>query len=330
MEFVLEASRVQCDSRRGSYDGRISSQDGLDPIIGSRYIFCWAFGISPDTGIIRLSNMRIFLQPNPAWLLFALLSVCLAQGQASVPPNSSSVSTISAAPLARVISPAPNYAFPNGQTYVYAVEWHLFSAGTAKVTLGLEAGQEHITALADSAGVANVLYKVHDRFEASFDPRTFCSLRVSKHTEESSRSHQSELRFDYSRNKSVLDEKNLKTGEQKHVENGLPACVTDVVSGFYYLASLPLQPGNGYVFPINDGNKTTEVRARAEAREQIKVPTGTLQTVRVKAEAISGALQGKGTVWAWFQDDANHTPVQMRLKLGWGTLLFRLQRIEKQ
>jgi len=52
--------------------------------------------------------------------------------------------------------------------------------------------------------------------------------------------------------------------------------------------------------------------------------------VRVKAEAISGALQGKGTVWAWFTDDANHTPLQMRSKLGWGTLLFRLQRIDKQ
>jgi Protein of unknown function (DUF3108) len=122
----------------------------------------------------------------------------------------------------------------------------------------------------------------------------------------------------------------LKTGEQKHVENDLPACVSDVVSGFYYLASLPLQPGNSYSFPINDGNKTTEIRARVENREQIKVPAGTFQTVRLKAEAISGALQGKGTVWAWFTDDSNHTPVQMRSKLGWGTLLFRLQRIEKQ
>ena len=213
---------------------------------------------------------------------------------------------------------------------MYAVEWHLFNAGTARVTLGFDGGQQqHVTAVADSAGVVNALYKVHDRFEAFFDPRTFCSLRVSKHTEEGSRSRQSELGFDYARNKSVLDEKNLKTGDQEHVENELPACVTDVVSGFYYLASLPLQSGNSYTFPINDGNKSTYVTARVEAREQVRVPAGTFQTVRVKAEAISGALQGKGTVWAWFTDDAKHTPVQMRSKLGWGTLLFRLQRIEK-
>jgi hypothetical protein len=184
--------------------------------------------------------------------------------------------------------------------------------------------------VANSAGVVNALFRVQDRFEAFFDPATFCSQRVSRNTQEGPRSRQTELRFDYARKKSVLDEKNLKTGEQKHVENDLPACVSDVVSGFYYMASLPLQSGNSYTFPVNDGNKTTEVTAYVEGREQVKVPAGTFQTVRVRAEAISGALQGKGTVWAWFTDDANHTPVQMRSKLGWGTLLFRLQRIEKQ
>jgi hypothetical protein len=276
--------------------------------------------------------MQSFLKVNPAGCLLVLLSVPLSQGQTTPSPTSNQppLSTISAATSARIIPPPPNYGFPNGQTYVYGVEWHLFNAGTAKVTLGSDPGQEHVTAVADSAGVVNALYKVHDRFEAFFDPRMFCSLRVSKHTEEGSHSRQTELHFDYSRGKSVLEEKNLKTGEQKHLENDLPACVTDVVSGFYYLASLPLQSGNSYTFPINDGGKTTEVTARVETREQVKVSAGTFHTVRVKAEAISGALQGKGTVWAWFTDDANHTPVQMRSKLGWGTLLFRLQRIEKQ
>jgi Protein of unknown function (DUF3108) len=276
--------------------------------------------------------MDIFFKLNPSWFLFAILSVALSRGQIqpAASSNAPPLSTISAAPSARVIPPPPNYAYPNGQTYVYSVEWHLFNAGTASVKLGLDAGQQHVTAIANSAGVANALYKVQDHFEAFFDPRTFCSQHVSKHTEEGSHSRQSELRFDYSRNKSVLDEKNLKTGEQKHVENDLPGCVSDVVTGFYYVASLPLQPGNTYTFPVNDGNKTTEVRARVEARDQVKVPAGAFQTLRVKAEATSGALQGRGTVWAWFTDDANHTPVQMRSKLGWGTLMFRLQRIEKQ
>ncbi len=278
--------------------------------------------------------MSAISQFGPRWLL-ALALWCMAsqaQTKPATPPSQPpqpQLATISAAPSSKVVPPPPNYHYPNGQTYVYAVEWHLFNAGTAKVSIESSGNQEHVTALADSAGVVNALYKVHDHFEAFFDSRSFCSARISKQTQEGSHSRQSEANFDYTRHKSVLDEKNLKTGETKHVDDDLPSCVTDVVSGFYYLASLPLQVGDTDVFPISDGAKTTEVTAHVEAKEQVKVPAGTYQTVRVKAEATSGSLKGKGTVWAWFTDDANHTPVQMRSKLGWGTLLFRLQRIDK-
>jgi hypothetical protein len=203
----------------------------------------------------------------------------------------------------------------------------MFTAGTATVKLNAVNNEQRVTAKADSAGVVNALFRVHDLFEASFDPRSFCSLRVSRHIEEGARQRNLDLHLDYARRKSVLDEKNLKTGELKHTENDIPACVTDVVSGFYYLASLPLQQGASNTFAVNDG-KTTEVTARVESREQIKVPAGTFQTVRVRVEAISGSLKGKGEIWVWFTDDANHTPVQMRSKLGWGTLLFRLQRVD--
>lgn len=240
------------------------------------------------------------------------------------------MASISSGPSAQVIPPPPNYHYPNGQTYVYAVEWHLFNAGTAKVSIDSTGGQEHVTALAESAGVVNSLFKVHDHFEAFFDPHTFCSMRIAKHTEEGSHAKQTEASFDYQRRKSSLDEKNLKTGETRHVDNDLPVCVTDVISGFYYVSSLPLQVGNSHAFIVSDGGKETVVTAQVEAREKIKVPAGTFDTLRLRAEAASGPLKSKGTVWAWYTDDANHTPVQMRSKLGWGTLLFQLIRIDKQ
>jgi hypothetical protein len=59
------------------------------------------------------------------------------------------------------------------------------------------------------------------------------------------------------------------------------------------------------------------------------VPAGSFPTILVTAEATSGSLQSKGKVWVWYSEDASHTPVQMRVKLGWGTLLFRLQRVDK-
>jgi hypothetical protein len=261
----------------------------------------------------------------------ALLFSSFSLGQESSAPaaDHDSLPSISVS-APRIIPPPANYKFPDGQTFVFGAEWHFFNAGSARVTLDMVDGQQHVTAVATSAGLASALYKVHDNFEALFDPRTFCSVQVNKHTEEGSHSRQTEVHFDYPRRKSVLDEKNLKTGEVKHAENDIPECVTDMISGFYYLASLSLQPGGVNSFQINDGGKTTEVIAHVEGREQVNVPAGTYQTIRVRAEPVSGSLKGKGTIWAWYTDDANHIPVQMRSKLGFGTLLFRLHQVEKQ
>jgi hypothetical protein len=264
-------------------------------------------------------------------LLFRLLSLILVlvvampaqQGQ----PAGQSQASIGAAPV-RIEPPRPNYPFPDGRSYVYSAEWHLITAGTGVVRMEVAGNGRKVIATAESSGAVNVIFPVHDHFEAHFDPRTFCSLSIFKHSEEGAHKRETSIHFDYARKKSTLDEKNLKTGETKHVENDLDSCATDVITGFYYVQSLPLKMGATYEFPISDG-KTAIVRATVEKREQVKVPAGTFSTVLVSAEAISGSLKSKGKVWAWFSDDASHTPVQMRAKLGWGTLLFRLQRIDK-
>ena len=257
----------------------------------------------------------------PAGFVCCLLVVCAS---AQEPPPTASIG----AAHAQITPPPSNYPFPDGRGYVYVAEWHLITAGTGVVKMEAAGNERKVTATAESQGVVNVIFPVHDRFESRFDSRTFCSLSIFKHSEEGSHKRETSIHFDYPRKKSALDEKNLKTGETKHVENDLPGCATDVITGFYYLQSLPLQLGSTYEFPISDG-KTAIVRARVEKREQVRVPAGTFQTVQVTAEAINGPLQSKGKVWVWYSDDANHSPIQMRAKLGWGTLLFRLQTIEK-
>jgi len=258
-------------------------------------------------------------------VLAALLCFPVANavyGQQGVP-----TATIGPAPK-DIVPPRPNYPFPDGQSYVYAAEWHLITAGTGVVRMETAGNERKVIATAESQGVVNVMFPVHDRFEARFDPKTFCSLSIFKHSEEGTHKRETSIQFDYARKKSVLDEKNIKTGETKKVENDLDGCATDVITGFYYLQSLPLKLDANYEFPISDG-KTTLVQVKVEKREQIKVPAGTFSAVMVTAEATSGPLQSKGKVWAWYSDDTNHIPVQMRAKLGWGTLMFRLQKIEK-
>lgn len=261
------------------------------------------------------------IRPSAPLLLFLLIAFTLTTAQQ--PPTAS----VGAA-RAEIAPPRPNYPFPDGKGYVYSAEWHLITAGTATVKMEASGNERKVSASAESTGAVNVIFPVRDHFESHFDPRTFCSLSIFKHSEEGSHKRETTIHFDYANKKSRLDERNLRTGETKQVENDLPSCSTDLIAGFYYLQSLPLSLNASYEFPINDG-KTTTVHAAVEKREQIKVPVGTFPTVMVTIEATSGSLKSKGKVWVWYSDDANHTPVQMRVKLGWGTLLFRLQRIEK-
>ncbi len=116
---------------------------------------------------------------------------------------------------------AQTIPFPDGQSYVYSAEWHLITAGMGVVRMDPAGNERKVTATAESQGAVNVIFPVHDRFEAHFDPRTFCSVSISKHSEEGAHKRETSIHFDYARKKSVLDEKNLKTGETKRVENDL-------------------------------------------------------------------------------------------------------------
>jgi hypothetical protein len=261
-------------------------------------------------------------------VLAALSMAVSGAGQTSAPSRTAErMPTIG--PAAQVNPPAAGYRFPNGQTYVYSVEWHMFTAGMARVTMDASGTQQRVTATADSLGVVNLMYVVHDHFDSYFDPKSFCSQKIVKHSEEGKRRRDTEVQFEYTRHKALRSDKDLRTGQNTRTENDIPDCVTDVVTGFYYLASQPLTAGSTYTFPVNDGSKTIAVAAHVDTSEHVKVPAGDYSTLRISAEPISGTLKGKAKISVWFTDDANHIPVQMRSKLAWGTLLFRLQRIDK-
>jgi len=261
-------------------------------------------------------------------LLIAAVLLAAADSDAqSISPQQAPQNS-SPASQPQIVPPPQTYRFPNGKTLVFTAEWHFFTAGSATIRLDPDGASEKLTMVATSAGAVSLLFPVHDVFETQIDPRTYCTTKIVKHSEEGKHKRETRIQIDVARRKSVLDEKNLVTGETKHEENDMPGCTTDVLSGFFYVASLPLELGSNIYFPVTDGGKTTSAAAHVEGREQIKVPAGTFQTIRVSVEATSGKLQGRGQLLVWFTDDAAHTPVQMRARVQWGNVMFRLQRVE--
>jgi hypothetical protein len=220
--------------------------------------------------------------------------------------------------------PRAGFSFPQKQTLSYSVDWRVFPAGTAVLHFEANGDRERITANADTIGAINLLFHVGDRFQSTFDRAQGCTYAFDKQTVEGRRQINSTLRLDYAQGKSILDEKNLVTGQAKHVESPVQGCLTDLLTGIYYASSQPMAVGRNFVIPVVDAQRTVPVTMKVEGREEIKTTLGTFKTLRVQPTADAGVVKNRGNIWIWYTDDERHLPVQMRARLFWGTITFRL------
>ena len=239
----------------------------------------------------------------------------------------------SAAPAEQnAVLPPPHagFSFAEKQTLTYSVDWRVFPAGTAVIHFERQDGRERVSATADTIGAINLLFHVGDRFQSDFDLATGCSYDFDKQTVEGRRQIDSTLRIDYGQGKSFYDERNLVTKQSRHVEWASGGCLTDLLSGVFYASSQPLEIGHSFVLPVADYLRSIPVTMKVEGREEIKTTLGTFKTLRVQPTADAGVVKNRGNIWVWYTDDERHLPVQMRARLFWGTITFRLTGNEEK
>jgi hypothetical protein len=226
--------------------------------------------------------------------------------------------------------PRTGWSFPQKETLTYAVDWRVFPAGTAVLHLEADGDAERISVTGDSVGAINLIFRVSDRFQSSFNRKTGCSMSFSKQLIEGHRQVNSDQQFTYGQHRTSYDEKNLISHIHRTEQSPIPPCVTDLLSAMFYIASQPLQVGQQMHMPIADAGRVTDVTLHVEGREAIRTPTATYQTLRVQPTADAGVVKNRGNIWIWYTDDDRHIPVQMRARLFWGTITFRLTGLEQK
>jgi hypothetical protein len=242
-------------------------------------------------------------------LFCALVLAAIAPAQAQAP---------------QLPTPRAGFTFPQRQTLTYSVDWRVFPAGTTVLHFESNGDRERISASADTVGAINMLFHVSDHFQSTFDRQKGCTYEFDKQTVEGRRQLSSTQRLDYAQGKSLMDEKNQLTGQTKHMETPVQGCLTDLLTGVFYISSLPLEVGHDVVLPVVDAQRIVPVTLKVEGREEIKTPLGTYKTIRVEPTAEAGVVKNRGNIWIWYTDDERHLPVQMRARLFWGTITFRL------
>ncbi|MEO6828997.1 MAG: DUF3108 domain-containing protein, partial [Acidobacteriaceae bacterium] len=196
--------------------------------------------------------------------------------------------------------------------------------------LKAEGSTEHVTATAASIGTVNLLFPVADRYDSTFDRHSGCSYEYRKQIQEGRRRLSGRMQLDYAHGLQRLSEKNIVSGTSKQQNSPIPGCVTDVLSGIFYVATQPLQVGHDLHFPLADGGKVVAVTMKVEAKETVVTPAGTFSTLRVQPTADAGVVKNRGSILIWYTDDARHLPVQVRARLFWGTITMRLTSATNQ
>ncbi len=226
--------------------------------------------------------------------------------------------------------PPSGWTFPTKQTLTYTADWRVFSAGTATVHLETDGPVERVSVTGDSQGAINLLFRVSDRFQASFSRASGCSQSFSKQLMEGRRQVDSDQQIDGARRVANYDERNLISRIHTHRLTPVPPCVTDLLSGVFIAAAQTLEPGSTVRLPVLSGDHVSDVAVHVEARETVRTPSATYSTVRVQPTVEAPAGKPRGKLWIWYTDDSRHIPVQMRARLFWGTLNFRLTAIDNK
>ena len=231
--------------------------------------------------------------------------------------------------------PAKNKPLPfsPGETLTYDVNWSIFPAG--KLTAALSQNRKGpgdpfvVTTTANSQGFVSLLYSVQDEFRSVFNPKTLCSIEISKQINEGSHHRKTQITFDRDRGLAILDETYLNGNKPpKHDEHEIPPCAQDIITAFYYVRSQHLSVGHNVKLAVNDGSKTKTVVAAITGRKKIQTPLGVHEALRVEPSVFGNLYEKrKGKVVIWFSDDEYHFPLRIRASLMLGTITGTLTSV---
>ena len=100
----------------------------------------------------------------------------------------------------------------------------------------------------------------------------------------------------------------------------------DDAAFIFFVRTLKLEVGQTLTFNRYFRPSANPVTIQVLRKESITVPAGTFNTIVVKPTIrTSGIFSEGGQAELWFSDDADHTLIQMKAKLSFGSLSLYLR-----
>jgi hypothetical protein len=210
-----------------------------------------------------------------------------------------------------------------GLKLTYTLQFNIIKMGTGYLSINENdtisaTPVHHITFAAKTSKFADRIYKIRDRVDVWMNQDDLTTLRVTKKIREGDyhRDYQTDI---------FADSSIAITNEDTIRINGP---VRDPYSLIFYLRSKTLELGNIYSFTTFDGKKPTDFQVIVDGKETVTTPSGkySCKIVRPFREG-KALLKNSGEMMVWYSDGELRIPVQIQIKLNFGSMLLQLKSI---
>ncbi len=172
-------------------------------------------------------------------------------------------------------------------------------------------------------------YSFYQTMDTIADPISLFALSSTKHDIQKDKIRDSATTFDYSRKMVTWVETNPDEPAQppRTIASDLEGPTHDIVTGVYYLRTLPLALNYTTTINVSDSGLVYKIPIRVTARERQKTIFGNVWTWRVEPEMFGPGrfFEQKGKMEIWITDDPRHIPVRARVNAEVGKVDIKLK-----
>ena len=215
------------------------------------------------------------------------------------------------------------WPFQIGERLTYNVSFTGITAGQASLevvndTVVNNYHQLHIRFNARTTFPVSSIYTINDQVDTWLDSKYLYTKKLTKNIREGNYKNDSYTIIDYDQSIAITN------GDTVIIDQFL----RDSYSLFYFLRTIPLIIGETIDFTAFDGKKITPFQVITKTKETINTMAGTFPCLVVKPfREGTTLLKNKGDMMIWFSDDKNRLPIQIRIKLKYGSMLLKLNDI---
>ena len=215
------------------------------------------------------------------------------------------------------------WPFQIGEKLTYNVSFTGITAGQASLevvndTVVTNSHQLHIRFNARTTFPVSSIYTINDQVDTWLDSKYLYTKKLTKNIREGNYKNDSYTIIDYDQSIAITN------GDTVIIDQFL----RDSYSLFYFLRTIPLIIGETIDFTAFDGKNITPFQVITKTKETINTMAGTFPCLVVKPfREGTTLLKNKGDMMSWFSDDKIRLPIQIKIKLKYGSMLLKLKDI---